>query len=150
MDKLEIVKETVSQLIKLMNFEGDVLIDSSDNDNIIVEIKTKEAGFLIGQAGASLEALQYLARVLVSKKMKEPVQFTLDINNYRRHRAELLKELAVNIAKQALSQKVAVTLQPMSSYERRLIHLALANNSQINTESIGRGEERRVVVRPVK
>jgi spoIIIJ-associated protein len=150
MDKLEIIKETVSQLIKLMNFEGDVLIDSSDDDNIIVEIQTKEAGSLIGQAGASLEALQYLARVLVSKKIEEPVHFTLDVNNYKRHRAELLKELAMNIAKQALSQKVAVTLQPMSSYERRLIHLTLAENPQINTESIGQGEERRVVVKPVK
>lgn len=149
MDKITIIKETVSELLNRMNFQGEVFIDNAKEDSIMANIQTDQAGFLIGQAGASLDALQYVARILVSKKTSEPIRFVLDVNNYRKSRIDLLEELAQDIAKQALSKRVAVTLQPMPAYERRVIHLALGGYSQINTESIGEGEERRIVVKPV-
>jgi len=150
MDKKDIIKETVAELLKLMNFEGDVFIDDFDKDNIIVNIQTDQAGFLIGQAGTSLDALQCIARTLVNKKVDESVRFILDINDYRRNKIDILKDLAKDIADQVLSKRVAVTLHPMPAYERRIIHLALVDNSQINTESIGYQSERRIIVRPVK
>jgi len=148
MDKKDIIKKTVTELLKLMNFNGSVLINNFDEDNIIANIQTDQAGFLIGQAGASLDALQCIARTLVNKKSNESVKFILDVNDYRKNKIDLLKNLAKNIAKQVLSKRVAVTLQPMSAYERRIIHLALINDSQINTESIGYEPERRIIVRP--
>ncbi|MBU1176843.1 MAG: R3H domain-containing nucleic acid-binding protein [Patescibacteria group bacterium] len=150
MDKKDIIKETVVELLKLMNFEGDVFIDDFDKDNIIVNIQTDQAGFLIGQAGTSLDALQCIARTLVNKKVDESVKFILDINDYRRNKIDILKDLAKDIADQVLSKRVAVTLHPMPAYERRIIHLALVDNSQINTESIGYQSERRIIVRPIK
>ncbi len=150
MDKKDIIKETVTELLKLMNFNGDVFIDDFDKDNIIVNIQTDQAGFLIGQAGTSLDALQCIARTLVNKKINESVKFILDINDYRRNKIDLLRDLAKDIAKQVLSKRVAVTLQPMPAYERRIIHLALVDDPQINTESIGYEYERRIIVRPVK
>ncbi len=148
MDKKNIIKKTVTELLKLMNFNGSVLINNFDEDNIIANIQTDQAGFLIGQAGASLDALQCIARTLVNKKTNESVKFILDVNDYRKNKIDLLKNLAKDIAKQVLSKRVAVTLQPMSAYERRIIHLALINDSQINTESIGYEPERRIIVRP--
>ncbi len=149
-NKLEIIKETIIELLNRMGFNGQVEVDNSDKENILVNIQTEQAGFLIGQAGVNLDALQHIVRVLVSKKNGQPIQFILDVNNYRKHRVELLQELAKNTAKQALVERVALALQPMPAYERRIVHLALAQHPQINTESVGQEPKRRVVVKPAK
>ncbi|MFH0805595.1 MAG: R3H domain-containing nucleic acid-binding protein [Patescibacteria group bacterium] len=150
MNKVNIIKETIKELLEAMKFDGQVVVDNSENDNILANIQTEQAGFLIGQAGANLDALQHLTRILVNKKNEEPIPFVLDVNDYRKHRIELLKDLAKNIAQQALTEKVSLTLQPMSAYERRIIHLALIDYSQISTESIGYEPERRIVIKPIK
>lgn len=150
MENIETIKKTITELLEKMNFKGEVSIDSSDQDNILVNISTDEAGFLIGQAGVNLDALQYLSRVLISKKNNKSVQFLLDINDYRKNRINLLKELASSISKQALSERVAITLQPMPAHERRIIHLTLADHPEVNTESIGDESERRIVIKPIK
>jgi len=150
MDKIETIKEIITELLEIMDFQGRINIDTSNENNILVNIQTDQASFLIGQAGANLEALQYIARVLASKKVGAPVQFILDVNDYQKHHIGLLEELARDIAKQALSERIAVTLQPMSAFKRRIVHLALADDSQISTESIGQEPERRIVVKPIK
>ena len=150
MENIEFIKKTITELLEKMNFKGEVNIDSSDQDNILVNISTDEAGFLIGQAGVNLDALQYLSRVLISKKSDKSVQFLLDVNDYRKNRINLLKELAMDISEQALSEKAAITLQPMPAHERRIIHLALVNHPEINTESVGDEYERRIVIKPIK
>lgn len=144
-----IIKEIVEELLKKMSFEGDVILDSFDKDSVLANIQTKQAGYLIGQSGANLDALQFLARIIVNKKNEEPIHFILDVNSYRKSRIEFLRDLAQNIAKKTLLDKVAVTLCHMPAYERRIIHLTLAENSEINTESIGEGLERRIIVKPV-
>lgn len=148
MDKLEIIKQAVIELLGRMDLDAQVSVSYS-NEEILADVQTQEAGFLIGQAGVNLDAFQHLVKVMVGKKINEPVQFTLDVNDYRRHRKELLRELAQSIAKQALDKKTALVLQPMSAYERRIIHSALADFPQINTESIGQEPKRRVVVKPM-
>lgn len=150
MDKKDIIKETITELLKLMNFNGSVFIDNFDEDNVIANIQTDQAGFLIGQSGASLDALQCIARTLVNKKTNESVKFILDVNDYRRNKIDLLKNLAKDIAERVLSKRVAITLQPMPAYERRIIHLTLINDSQINTESVGYEPERKIIVKPAK
>lgn len=161
-DYSAIIKQIISNLLAKMGFETDIDIDATDQEDIMVNIQTDEAGFLIGQAGANLQALQHLTRVLVNKKINlqlgdqadaankimPPVQFIIDVNNYRKNRTDLLKELALNMASQALSEKNPLFLQPMSAYERRIIHVSLAGHDQIDTESTGQGEERRVVIKP--
>ena len=148
MDKINIIKKTVEELLNTMHFKGDVSIDDLQSDDILVNIQTEHAGFLIGQAGANLDALQHIARILVNKKNEEPTPFVLDVNSYRKQRIDLLKDLAENVAKQAFSEKVTLTLQPMSSYERRIIHLALVNKTEVSTESIGHNLERRIIIKP--
>jgi len=144
----DIIKQIITDLLEKMGFQGKVEIDAADQNNLVANIQTEEAGFLIGQAGANLQALQHLSRVLVSKKLAQPVQFIVDVNHYRQHRIELLKELANNIANQALTEQAPQALQPMSAYERRVVHLALAENPQIETESIGQEPSRKVMIKP--
>ncbi|OGZ34051.1 MAG: hypothetical protein A3I88_01930 [Candidatus Portnoybacteria bacterium RIFCSPLOWO2_12_FULL_39_9] len=148
MDNSEIIQQTIKELLEKIRLEADISIDASDDENIMVNIKTDEASFLIGRAGETLQALQHLARVLVNKKLGAPLQFILDINHYQSHRIEFLKELANDMANRALNDKTSLFLQPMSAHERRIIHLVLANHSQIETESTGEEPNRRVVIKP--
>ena len=150
MDKTNIIKDTIKELLEAMKFDGNIAVDNPQSDSVLVNVQTEQAGFLIGQAGANLDALQHIARILVNKKNEEPVPFVLDVNNYRKHRIDLLKDLAENLARQALTEKVALTLQPMSAYERRVIHLALVDKPEVSTESVGSDLERRIVIKPVK
>ena len=150
MKEAEIIKETIDRLLKTMDFQGRVDVDCSDKDSILANIQTEQGGFLIGQAGVNLDALQHLARILVSKENGQPVHFILDVNNYRKHRLELLRELAKDIAKQALLKKVSLVLHPMPAYERRIIHLALADEPDISTQSTGEEPKRRIIIKPVE
>jgi spoIIIJ-associated protein len=149
MKETTLIKETISQLLKMIDIAGEVTVNDSDKDNILANIQSEQGGFLIGQAGTNLSALQHLARLLVSKKNGQPVQFILDINSYRKRRLELLEELAQNMAKQALTKRVSLILHPMPAYERRVIHLALADRPEIDTQSTGQEPRRRVVIKPV-
>lgn len=149
MDTLEIIKESIVCLLEKMDFEGQVFVEQDEQNNLLVNIRTEEAGFLIGQAGVNLDAFQHLAKVVISKKIGQPVQFMLDVNNYRKHRIDLLKEMAKDIAKQALLKRTVLVLHPMPAYERKIIHTILAGYPEINTESVGQEPERRVVVKPI-
>lgn len=147
MENLKIIEETISDLLKRMSFDGKVEVSVSNENNILANIQTEQAGFLIGQAGANLDALQHIARIIINKKNEQFVHFILDVNNYRKYKMDLLKELAENVAEQASLEKVAITLRPMSAYDRRIIHLTLADNSKITTESIGEGAERKIIIK---
>jgi len=149
MEKEDLIKETINQLLKIIGVEGQVVVNDSDPDNALVNIQTEQGGFLIGQAGANLSAFQHIVRLLVNKKNDQPIRFILDVNNYRQHHSELLEELAQNMAKQALSRRVSLILHPMPAYERRIIHLALANQPEIDTQSTGQEPKRRIVIKPV-
>lgn len=146
----EIIKDTVAELLKAMKFDGQLVLDRSDPDNILVSVQTDQAPFLIGQAGVNLDAFQYLARILASKRANEPVYFLLDVNNYRQHRINMLKQMVKNIAEQALSEKAMVTLQPMPAYERRIVHIALLEYPQLVTESVGQDQDRHIVIKFAK
>ncbi|MEA2113059.1 MAG: R3H domain-containing nucleic acid-binding protein [Patescibacteria group bacterium] len=149
MKNKDIIKETVEELLQKMNFEGYLDINSYNEEDTLVNIQTKQAGSLIGQSGANLNALQRIARVMVNKKKKGTVYFILDVNNYRKNRIDFLKDLAKNVARQTLFNKVSVTLCPLPAHERRIIHLALENNSKVNAESTGEEPMRKIVVKPV-
>ncbi len=149
MEKENLIKDTINQLLKIIGIDGQLTVDGLNQDNILVNIQTEQGGFLIGQAGANLNALQHIARLLVNKKNNQTIRFILDVNNYRRHRLELLEELAQDMAKQALTRRVSLILHPMPAYERRIIHLALAEQPEINTQSTGQEPKRRIVIKPV-
>jgi spoIIIJ-associated protein len=155
-NKLEdVIKEVVGGILSKMGFSFEIEIvkeqeSEQENENIVCNIKTEESNFLIGQYGVNLQSLQHIARVLVRKKTEERTNFILDVNSYRKEKNASIAALAKNIAEQVLREKRAVTLRPMSPYERRLVHMELSKNAAVMTESIGEGEERKVVVKPAE
>lgn len=154
-DLEEIIKETVSDLLEKLGFKCEVEVTRETEEYaevvrevIVCNIKTEESNFLIGQYGVNLQSLQHIARMLVRKRTEDRANFILDVNFYRKEKNSSIISLANNIAQQALSEKRAITLRPMSPYERRLVHMELSKNSDVITESIGEGEDRKVIVKP--
>jgi spoIIIJ-associated protein len=117
-------------------------------EQIYYMIDSYENSLLIGVKGKTLEALQILLRNLISIYSKEHVITSLDVGGYKSNRARQLEILATKTAKEVVKTKVAVKLQPMNSYERRIIHEKLSDWRDVYTESEGEGENRAIVVKP--
>jgi spoIIIJ-associated protein len=156
-DLEEIVKETVSELLEKLGFKCEIEVtreieeESNEAREVVVcNIKTEESNFLIGQYGVNLQSLQHIARMLVRKKTEDRANFILDVNFYRKEKNSSIVSLAKNIAQQVVTEKRAIILRPMSPYERRLVHMELSKNTDVITESIGEGEDRKVIVKPVE
>ncbi|MFZ5982170.1 MAG: protein jag [Patescibacteria group bacterium] len=151
-EKIEdIIKSVAQELLDKMGFGGEVEVTremEQEEERLVCNISTPDSNFLIGQHGVNLDALEHTVRSLVRKKTEERVKFILDINSYRREKNNSVIRLAREMANEAVSEKRAVVLRPMTPYERRLIHMELANNSQIETESVGEGENRKVIIKP--
>lgn len=145
-----VIKKTIEDMLEKMGFSVDVEISQSlEDDSVICNITTgADSNFLIGQHGTNLQAVQHLARLMVRKILPEKVRFILDVNSYRQQKNHSVIQQALAAAEEALSKHRPVIMKPMPTYERRLVHLELSKNPRISTESIGEGEERKVVIKP--
>lgn len=114
----------------------------------VLDVDGEDLGLLIGRRGQTLASLQYLLNLICAKKLGKRVSFGVDVDGYRRRREESLVTLARRTASRVRSSGRSVTLEPMPPSERRIIHLALADDPNIVTVSIGEGEERKVAVTP--
>lgn len=113
---------------------------------IFVDIKGEKLNYLIGYRGETLNALQTVLTSIASKNSKEKVKVLIDIENYRQKREKALEELAEKIAKTVMRTKKTITLEPMTSYERKIIHSKLQENPNVKTFSMGTEPYRKVVV----
>lgn len=104
---------------------------------IDIDIKGSAAGILIGYRGDTLNAFQTILSAIANKNASEKIKLILDIENYRQKRQKSLEELAEKVSKTVLRTGKAVTLEPMSAYERKIIHSKLQDNNKIQTYSIG-------------
>ena len=107
-----------------------------------------DARMLIGERGANLAALEHVIRKVIQKKYGPEEHFTLDINDYRMRRLEDLKQDVKSAAKEVRLYGKSVPLRPMTSFERRIVHLLLEEYPDITTESSGVEPERKVVIKP--
>ncbi len=107
-------------------------------------------GLMIGRRGENLQSLQFLLNMLVSRKIHRWPQLVVDVGNYRQRRRESLEGLAHRMADRACQSGRPVPLEPMAAYERRIIHLALRNNTSVYTQSSGEGETRKVIIYPAR
>ena len=113
-------------------------------------VESSENPLLIGVKGKTLEALALLLKNLINSYTSEKVVVTLDIGSYRANREHQLEILATKTAKEVAKTKVDVKLQPMNSFERRIIHEKLSEWRDVYTESEGEGENRAIVIKAVK
>lgn len=142
--------ERLTQTLKRMGIQAEVEERSIPDISIpYVNILTDEARLLIGARARNLLALEYLLKRLLERDAPAPAaSFFLDVNGYRLHHLEELKTEAKNVAKKVRLYRTEMMLKPMSAFERRIVHMVLAEYPDITTESTGRGEARRVVIKP--
>ena len=113
---------------------------------IFIDIKGESAGTLIGYRGETLNAMQSILSSIANRNFNNKIRLILDIENYREKRAKKLEELAEKISKTVLRTGKSITLEPMTAYERKIIHSKLQENTRVETHSIGEGDNRRIVI----
>ena len=118
------------------------------SDVIALDVTGDDLGILIGRRGQTLSSLQYIVRLIVAHQTKARVPIVIDVEGYKQRRYEALQALARRMAEQVKVMGRAFALEPMLAYERRIIHLALADDPDVTTESVGEGEARKVVIMP--
>jgi len=150
-DKIETAREIITGLLDALGLETTISVRRSRTELLsgtVFDIDGDDLGILIGRQGQTLAALQYIARLMVSHRLKERLPIHVDVEGYRQRRNEKLEELAERIAGQVKDRHEPYTLRPMSASERRIIHVTLSDYPGVDTESTGDGEGRRVVVLP--
>lgn len=130
-----------------VSFLSNKTLENTDEETFSVEVYTKNK-FVIGKKGSTISALQHILRILIKKRYDEKISFNLDINDYRKNQMESLMDLVRDSVEKIEKTNRSITLNPMSSYERRLVHIEIAKNSNLKTESVGQGEDRSVMIKP--
>jgi len=146
------IKEIVREFFKKTGLSLEVEVGGLQESTIPVNIKTDEPQLLIGERGQTLMETQNLLRLVLRKQLgiEERFYVDLDVNEYKKKKAEYLRELAKSVADEVALTKTEKQLSPMSPYERRIIHTELASRSDITTESIGEGPQRRVIIKIIQ
>ncbi len=149
MEEIEEAKKQVEAFLDtfLSQMDSSLTYESKIEDyTIMIEIKGNVAGTLIGYRGETLNALQTILSAIANKKASGKIKLTLDIENYREKRKKVLEDLANKVSKTVLRTGKSITLEPMTAYERKIIHSKLQDNPRIETHSIGENDNRRIVI----
>jgi len=140
-------QEILGNLIKYLGLEAKVQAsDELEGSPLTLNIDGDDLGVLIGRHGQALTSLQYILRLIVAEKFKKWIPINIDVAGYKKRRYESLRNLALRLAEQVKTNKRSINLEPMPSDERRIIHLTLTDHPDVVTQSIGLGEERKVVI----
>lgn len=144
---LEKIKKKIEEFFEKMGFEVEIEL-SIENETLQVNLTSNEPQILIGEKGSILVQVQRLLKGILNRKIGKFFYIDLDINDYKKKKIQYLKEMAKEAADKVALTKEERALSPMPAYERRVIHLELADRADVTTQSIGREPERRVVIKP--
>ncbi len=156
-DVIAITQNVLQQLLDgmeldaVITYKEQAVVQESEKTSapLVFDIDGDELGILIGRRGQTLACLQYIVRLMVSHEIKASAFIVIDINGYKQHRYQSLNKLANRIAEEVEANGKSFELEPMTAYERRIVHIALADHPSVTTESTGMGESRKVVIIPL-
>jgi spoIIIJ-associated protein len=142
-----VAQETLERIISLMSLDSKVSGEKK-GDDIVLNIEGSNTAILIGYKGRTLEALGYIVNKVVNKAAEKKVRVILDSENYRQRREESLQRLALKMGDQAKRTGKTVTINAVNPHDRRIIHLTLKGDPQVQTKSDGEGLLKRVYIIP--
>lgn len=146
-DVITFMKEYLKNLIENMGLKANLEVKKRE-DNVIFTIFSDNNSILIGKNGRTLDSITTIVKQVVYKELGKYFNFTIDIGEYKKERENRLERLAKKVAREVAYSKVEAKLDPMNSYERRIIHTILADNKKVTTESEGEEPNRYVVIKP--
>ncbi len=148
-EKLEsLVKEMVEYILSFMTPSSDIDVKVKDQNINISISDSPNSGLIIGKEGQTISALEYILNKMVSKKWPNRIYVHLDAAGYRERQEDNLKKQAVELARRAKTVGKPFSTKPLSSYHRRVVHMALKNDKDIITQSRGEGPFKRVQIAP--
>lgn len=153
-ETLNLVEEIISELLEKMNLEAKVEARYGEESPklphrpILVDITGNDLSILIGRRAKTLNALQYITRLILGKELEHGVPLSIDVEGYRERREKQVRQLARRVAEQVSDTGREQALEPMPPNERRFAHLELQDEPQVYTESIGTEPHRKVVIHP--
>jgi len=122
--------------------------EDSEGNPWLLDITGPNLNALIGRRGETLNALQYITRLISSRELQHRANIVVDAAGYKAKRSRMLHDLALRMADQATRTKRTVALEPMPPYERRIVHMALRSRADVQTKSVGEGNSRKVTIVP--
>jgi spoIIIJ-associated protein len=148
-----VARETLAEILHKMGVDCSVTarIDKPCDDEpapVTLDIEGDNLESLIGRQGEVLNALQYITRLIVSREVAHWVNLVVDVDGYKVRRAKTLKTLAAKIADRVAKTRQPVALEPMPPNERRAVHIALRDHPAVTTQSVGKGDRRKVTIIP--
>lgn len=150
----QVAKQVLDELLQHMDMTSNIEIMRAEstrpgeNTHWILNVVGKGMNRLIGHRGETLSSLQYITRLIVSRRLQRRANIIVDAGGYKAKRSDRLRSLADRMADQAVRQRRMVTLEPMPPHERRIIHLTLRKRDDVTTKSIGEGKSRKVTIHP--
>ena len=147
LDALTVGKQFLSDLFQSMHIAVELEVAVPEEEGpVAVNLRGEDLGILIGKHGQTLDALQYLTNLAANRDAEEKMKFVIDVEEYRRRRAETLTRLAQRLASKVKRMGEPVVLEPMTPHERKIIHMALQDDRRISTYSEGEEPNRKVVI----
>jgi spoIIIJ-associated protein len=150
-DVIENGRETINKLIEFMGVDVTSNLRRADNEDgggPLFEIEGDDSGLLIGRKGETLRSFQFLVRFLVGRNMGQRTNVSVDVEGYDDRRKQSLHNLAERVSQRVVRTGRSIELEPMNPRERRLVHMFLADESGVYTESSGSGSDRKIVILP--
>jgi spoIIIJ-associated protein len=146
-EDIEIARRLMMGLLESMGLKAEVKALLKGED-LYFDIAGDKEGILIGKHGRTLESLQFLFNRMVNKQLKEGVRVYVDVNGYKEKRADSLTKMAARLGENVKRAEKPLTIGPFNSHDRRIIHLALKEDPNLETESLGEGEMKRIRILP--
>ena len=146
--KIEAIKGIIQDLLNHLEVKATISMSEEEENSVAIQLETDQPGVLIGYHGETLAAIQLIVSMIAYRKFSEWTRVLVNVGDYRERRKEVLKRMALAVAERAKFSGQPQSLPPMSAFERRIIHLALTGDSELETTSEGEGEDRHVVIKP--
>jgi spoIIIJ-associated protein len=154
-DEAEVGRAALLELLSMMGMD-DIKIDvrkaeadpGEKDPPLVFDVRGSDVDTLVGRRGETLAALQHVVRLIVGQETATRTNLVVDVDGFKARRQQSLQRLAERLAEQAVRTNRRVVLEPMPPHERRIVHLALREHSEVTTESIGEGNRRKVTIIP--
>lgn len=146
-DVVDCLKQFVKNITKLMGIEANLEVKNRD-DNLSITLYSDNNNILIGKGGRTLDSISMIAKQYIKNEIGTNFKFQLDVGEYKVKQQKNIEYLAKKVAREVAKTKIEAKLDPMNSYERRLVHSVLSDNEKVYTESIGEEPNRAVVIKP--
>ena len=143
----KVVKDILSQIFEFLNLDGTFEVEEGE-EGYNVTLNTNDAALVIGYHGDTLESMQLILSLLLSKKIGEFKRVSLEVGDYKKNRSEWLTNLTYQTKEKAILENKEVYLPDLKAWERRIVHVLLQDDDKVVSESIGEGKDRVLVIKP--